>query len=85
MKKVLVELMFTVTDTCNNGKERTFKKSVFAAPIYEYNGRKLNNSLTHCVPLAIKALEDQHYYNIEFIGSRASSFTFTDDFTTTVW
>lgn len=85
MKKTIVELTFKVTETCDNGNERTFKKEVFAPPIYSDGDHKRNNSLARCVPLAIKALEDQHYYHIEFLSSRAVSFTFTDDFTSLVW
>lgn len=79
MKKRFYELVFRVTETCDNGKERTFKKSVFAPPFFISNGKRLNNALTHCIPLATKALEEQHYYRIEFLNCKSVSLTFTDD------
>ncbi len=79
MKKRFTELTFKVTETCNNGKERTFRKKVLAPPFYKEEGRTFNNSLGRCVPLAIDSLKAQHYYNIEFIESASAIITFTDD------
>lgn len=82
MRKVLAELTFRVTETCDNGNERTFNKKVYASPIYtDKDGHKRNNSITRTVPLAIAALKEEHYYNIEFISVKPTKFLFVEDFT----
>jgi len=70
------EMIFEVTETCQNGNERRIKKSVYS-PIFR-NGRhiieldRVNN--------AIHVLEERHYYNIKYKGTKTTELLFTKDF-----
>lgn len=60
------EVIFEVTETCQNGNERRHKVSVYA-PIFK-DGR-------HVVQLdrvekCTAALKEQHYYDIEYIETK---------------
>jgi hypothetical protein len=85
MKKKFYELTFQVTETCNNGKERTLKKTVITAPFHWEKGILVHTSPEYSIPLAKEALEEQHYYNIKYISTKVTYITITDDFSTWHW
>lgn len=60
---------FKVTETCNNGKERTFKKKVYFSPFtIGCDGRQYNRTDWSIEHEGIALLKSKWYYNIEFIG-----------------
>ena len=65
MKKHCIEMVYRVTETLQNGSERTFKKSVYVAA--DYPAKFVRSK-------SIEALKEQHYYNIEFIEAKERSF-----------
>lgn len=85
MKKRFYELTFQVTETCNNGTERTMKKTVITAPFHWRENSVVHTSPEYCIPLAVKALEEQHYYNIQYIGTKEKYITVTDDYAVWKW
>lgn len=71
----LYEMIFEVTETCNNGNERRKKVSVFS-PIFR-NGK-------HIIELdrmhkAVSALQKKGYYKIEYIKTKTTDLIFTSD------
>ena len=50
----IVEMTYEVTETCQNGKERTMRKKVYANKMYQFEEGK-------------QLLEQHHYYHIIFI------------------
>lgn len=85
MLKRFYELTFQVTETCNNGNERTMKKTVLTAPFYWNGNIVTHNSPDHYIPLATKALEEQRYYHIQYLSAKVVTITVTDDFETWNW
>lgn len=71
----LFEITFMVTETCNNGKERRIKKTVYAPA--ERNGSILIDLKS--VDKAIAILKSKHFYNIECIDKRMVDLMFTTD------
>ena len=69
------EMIFEVTETCNNGNERRIKKSVFS-PIFR-NGKHIIE--LDRVNKAVKVLESRHYYNIEYVDTKTATLLFTDE------
>lgn len=65
----LFEIVFMVTETCNNGNERRIKKSVFAQRFV--NGHFFTEA--ERVAQAVEALKKLHYYNIEYVETKAVS------------
>lgn len=54
---LVVEMTYQVTETCQNGKERTFKKKLYASEMFHFEeGRQL--------------LAQKHYYHIIFLGAK---------------
>lgn len=64
--------IFEVTETCQNGNERTFRKSVYSEIFTYENGRTINNGINIRVPKAKAVLEQNHYYNIKYIESKTT-------------
>lgn len=63
-KKECIALQFKVTETLNNGKERTTTKTVYSPRFRDgkfiaWGERYLDG---------VKLLESLHYYNIEYTG-----------------
>lgn len=85
MKKRFYELTFRVTETCNNGNERKSRKAVITAPFHCEGSQFVHTSPEYSIPLAIKTLEEQHYYNIEYIGTKEKYIFVTDDFAVWNW
>lgn len=71
------EMVFEVTETCQNGNERTFKKSVFS-PIFRImpDGSRKHLIQLNRVEKAIKELEKHFYYNIKYIKTKATDLLF---------
>lgn len=68
MKKKYCEYIFEVTETCNNGNERTIKKSVYS-----------NLPYTDQTIFSIKnMLEDHHYYRVRFIKVKQAELFFME-------
>ena len=69
MKHDLFEMTFRVTETCQNGKERTFKKHVYSERFV--NGRFFTEAAR--VDAATEVLKAQHYYHIEYVETKSVS------------
>lgn len=52
----IVEMVYEVTETCQNGKERTFKKKVYADHMFEWEK-------------GAEALRKRGYYKILFLSA----------------
>lgn len=69
------EVVFKVTETCNNGKERRITKSVYA-PRFK-NGR--HTVVADNVSMSVRLLQKMHYYNIEFVAVRNKTLLFSEE------
>ena len=67
------EMIFRVTETLQNGNERTFKKSVYS-PIFR-NGHHLIE--LDRIQKATAELESLHYYNIQHVETKKKTFITT--------
>ena len=69
MKLYLFEIVFMVTETCNNGNELRTKKSVFSQRFYN------NHFFTEAqrIEKAVEVLREQGYYKIEYVETKAVS------------
>jgi hypothetical protein len=72
MKNPLYEVIFEVTETLQNGKERRVKKSVF---VPRFSGGKHNPPEVQ-IARGEAALKDAHYYNIVYISTKATTLIF---------
>ena len=72
MNKIYYETIFMCTETLQNGKERRIKKSVFAEMFID--GK--NNGIEQRILKGTKALESLHYYKIEYIDTKKTTFIF---------
>ncbi len=52
----VVEMVYQVTETCQNGNERVFKKKVYTDRMFQWEEGK-------------KELEDRGYYRVLFISA----------------
>lgn len=69
MKKKYCEYIFEVTETCNNGNERTIKKSVYSnLPYTDQTIFSIKNMLE----------ADYHYYQVRFIKVKQAELFFMD-------
>lgn len=68
------ELIFEVTETCNNGNERRKKVSVYSMPF------RYGRFVIECdrVNEGIELLKQQHYYNIKHIKTKLKTLLFTE-------
>lgn len=66
MKQDCYELTFKVTETLQNGNERTFKKTILS-PIFR-NDRHIPEQ--ERVQKGIEVLKGLHYYNIEYLETK---------------
>lgn len=73
MKKSFYEVIFEVTETCQNGNERRIKKSVFM-PHVDENGKHL--STPRRIERGSAALKAEHYYNIKYIETKTKHLIF---------
>ena len=70
------ETIFEVTETCQNGKERRKKVSVYT-PIYVDD--KIFIGIDR-INKGIAKLTEMHYYKIEYIKTRITNLIFSDAF-----
>lgn len=63
MRQTFLEEVFEVTITCNNGNERTIKKSVYCEPFKFGKFRTTEERIA----AATFELEWQHYYRIKHL------------------
>lgn len=75
MTKKFYEVVFEVTETCQNGKERRFKKSVYS-PVFK-NGIHVTEQ--ERAAKGTEVLESLHYYNVQYIETRNKVFLFTEE------
>ena len=64
-----------VTETCANGKERTFKKSVLSSPFR--NGKHVVEE--ERIARGIEELKKHYYYNIQYLGTKHKHLLFLDE------
>lgn len=74
MKKALYEVVFKVTETCQNGNERTYKKHVYMPRFDETTGKHV--SPEQQIARGIEALKAEHYYNIQYLRTNCAELTF---------
>jgi hypothetical protein len=78
MRNECFEVIFKVTETCQNGKERRIKKSVYS-PKFKMDGeRHMFIPLEERMRKCIKVLEEMHYYNIEYVDIKSTTLLFMD-------
>ena len=68
------EMIFAVTETCQNGNERRIKKTVYA-PAEKDGNDKID---FRRVDKGIEILKAKHFYNIECIDERMVDLMITD-------
>ena len=61
------EVIFKVTETCQNGKERRMKKSVYTPSFKVVDGRCYFVALEDRIKKCVAILEAEHYYDIEYL------------------
>lgn len=70
------ETIFEVTETCQNGKERRKKVSVYS-PIFVNNKHRIEIDR---INKGIAKLESLHYYDIKYIKTRFTNLIISDAF-----
>ncbi|MBR5273588.1 MAG: hypothetical protein IKU25_09420 [Clostridia bacterium] len=79
--KYYTEMIFEVTETCQNGNERKVKKSVFSPVYYPDGGGFLRyNYDSEIVSKAIEVLKRNNFHNIRHIKTKHTQLLFIDDF-----
>lgn len=72
--------VFEVTETCQNGNERTIKKEVYSkTSIIDSNGKIRNNGQKNRIERAKNLLAERHYYKIKYITSKTKEILLTDE------
>lgn len=74
MKKAMYKVIFTVTETCQNGNERRVQKVVYMPRFDEKTGRHI--SPEQQIDRGTEALKAEHYYNIEYGSTVATEIIF---------
>ena len=74
MKALCYETIFCVTETCNNGKERRIKKSVYS-PRFR-NGKHLTEQ--ERISEGTFILKAEHYYNIEYLETKSKTILYIE-------
>ena len=64
MKKIAYKVIFTVTETCQNGNERRVQKVVYMPRFDEKTGRHITPEQQ--IERGTAALAAEHYYNIKY-------------------
>lgn len=78
MEQNCYEVVFKVTETCSNGKERAFKKSVLS-PIFRESGfHRIYITEETRVEKGIAVLKEMKYYNIEYIETKLKTLLWTE-------
>lgn len=66
MTKIIYKTVFKVTRTANNGNEIRHAITVYSEPFDRETGRFI--SAQESAERGKKSLEEEHYYNIEFVS-----------------
>lgn len=66
------EMIFEVTETLQNGKERRKKVSVCCEPF----NAGIHRTEAERIETATKALEEKHYYHIEYVHTKNTNLIF---------
>ena len=74
MKEDCFEIVFQVTETLRNGKERTFKKKVLS-PRFR-NGRYITEA--DSTAKGIELLQSMHYYRIKYLYRTCKTLYWTE-------
>lgn len=74
MKVKFYEVIFSATETLQNGNERIVKKSVFMKPFDEATGK--HNSPEMQIAKGTEALRAEHYYNITYVETKIKTMLF---------
>lgn len=69
MTKIVYETVFRVTRTANNGNEIRHAITVYSEPFDKETGRFIPTQ--ERAERGKKSLEEEHYYNIEFVSCRS--------------
>ena len=70
MKKLVYKVVFNVTETLGNGKERRVQKVVYMPRFDEVTGKHITPQQQ--AERGAAALAAEHYYNIEYRGTVAT-------------
>ena len=74
MKNTYYEMIFDCTETLQNGKERTIKKSVLS-PIFK-DGKHIPE--LDRIKMAVDVLMKNHYYDIAYLETKKKTLLFVD-------
>lgn len=74
MKKAMYKVIFTVTETCQNGNERRVQKVVYM-PRFDETTRK-HITPEQQIERGTAALAAEHYYNIKYGSTVATELIF---------
>lgn len=75
MIKRLYEVIFQVTETLQNGKETTHKKSVFF-PCFDDKG--IHYSLERRVERGMDLLQSMQYYRVEYLETKVKNILYIE-------
>lgn len=64
------EMVFKVTETCRNGNERTYNKSVYCLPYQMIDNKKIHRTEDERINACIEQLKAMRYYRIEYIKTK---------------
>ena len=78
MVKSMIVDTFKVTETLQNGKERTTKKQIYSEAFIPCGDGKRFYGQNERVRDCMAVLKECHYYNIEYVGGKMSRMLFTD-------
>lgn len=74
MTSAMYEVIFEATKTLQNGYERRIRKSVLIPRFDETTGR--HTTPEQQIARGTAALEEAHYYQIAYIGTKATTLIF---------
>ena len=71
----LYEVIFEVTETCQNGNERRLKKSVYSPRFKDHK----HVTEAERISKGTEVLKARHYYDIKYIKTKAVTLLFTEE------
>lgn len=74
MKNTMYEVIFEVTETLQNGKERRIKKGVLIPRFDEKTGKHIPPEAQ--IARGEKALKESHFYNIVYVETKNKTLIF---------
>lgn len=78
MYKMMIVDTFKVTETLQNGKERTTKKDVYSEMFGEVDGHRKFYGQDERIKDCIAVLKERQYYNIQYVGAKRTHLLFTE-------